>query len=337
MIWSLFLNSDGCRKQHLYIAAEALAALITGAATAASTGASAAAGAVKNKKSYKYTKKLYAQQNEYNKEAFERENERQNWLMANEARLRRMSLRQAGYSEADPEGTGVSTPAVSNMDVPTAGQFMSGTYSNYDQFFGQAADAALKYAQAKNINQDTKNKQTQSEILQDSLNVLHETFDERVNEVKSKYYKLTKENRKLDAEVDKLAEETRFIHLNADFNEETFSNRSLAIGEELKKLSADVTIAEATAAIKKVEKELSDAGILIGQDWFGTLISLAALGKGEEAVGKVSEFVSDVLNQLIQAIPEVLGSTVGGVARGVINLPANVIKGVKDAWIKNKD
>lgn len=335
MNFSLFLISEGCRRQPLCIGAEALAAIITGAATAASTGASAAAGAVKNKKSYKYTSKLYGLQNEYNKEAFERENERQNWLMANEARLRRQSLRQAGYSEADPEGTGVSTPAVSNMDVPTAGQFMPGTFTGYDQFFGQAADSALKFAQAKNINQDTKNKQTQQEILQDSLNVLGQTFEERVGEVKSKYHNLTKENRKLDAEIDKLCEETRSIQLTADFNEETFKNRSLAISEELRKLSANVDIDEATAAIKKVEKDLAESGILLGQNWFGTLVSLAALGKGEVATSKVSEFVQDILKQLISSIPEVLGSTVGGVAKGIINLPGKVVKGVKDAWNNN--
>ena len=317
------------KPSRLQIATEVLAAIIGGAATAASTGASAAAGAVKNKRSYKYTKKLYGLQNEYNKEAFERENQRQNELMYQTDRMRRMSLRNAGYSEADPEGTGTSTPAVANMDVPTAGQFMPGTFTGYDQFFGQAADAALKYAQAKNINQDTKNKQTQQEILQDSLNVLGQTFDERVGEVKSKYYNLTKENRKLDAEIDKLSEETRNINLSANFAEDTFKERSLIVGQELRKLTEDASVSEATAAIKAVEKQLADCGILVGQNWFGTLVSLAALGKGEDATQKVSEFVSDVLKQLVEAVPEVLSTTIGGVAKGIINLPGKVVQGVK--------
>ena len=95
------------------------------AAAAKSAGVAAVApavnglfGAITMRRQYKNQKKLMALQNQYDIEAFNRENERQNWLMLNEDSLKRQSLENAGYSTADPNGTGVTTPAVGNMDTP---------------------------------------------------------------------------------------------------------------------------------------------------------------------------------------------------------------------------
>ena len=75
-------------------------------------------GAITMRRQYKNQKKLMALQNQYDIEAFNRENARQDWLMRNEDSLKRQSLENAGYSTADPNGTGVSTPSVASMDVP---------------------------------------------------------------------------------------------------------------------------------------------------------------------------------------------------------------------------
>ena len=75
-------------------------------------------GAITMRRQYKNQKKLMALQNQYDIEAFNRENARQDWLMLNEDSLKRQSLENAGYSTADPNGTGVTTPSVGNMDVP---------------------------------------------------------------------------------------------------------------------------------------------------------------------------------------------------------------------------
>ena len=95
------------------------------AAAAKSAGVAAVApavnglfGAITMRRQYKNQKKLMAQQNQYDIEAFNRENARQDWLMLNEDSLKRQSLENAGYSTADPNGTGVTTPAVGNMDTP---------------------------------------------------------------------------------------------------------------------------------------------------------------------------------------------------------------------------
>lgn len=75
-------------------------------------------GAITMRRQYKNQKKLMALQNRYDIEAFNRENARQDWLMLNEDSLKRQSLQNAGYSTADPNGTGVTTPAVGDQNVP---------------------------------------------------------------------------------------------------------------------------------------------------------------------------------------------------------------------------
>lgn len=104
----------------------AAAASTAGKASAAKSAGIAAVGpsvnglfgALTMRRQYKNQKKLMALQNQYDIEAFNRENARQDWLMMNEDSLKRQSLENAGYSTADPNGTGVTTPPVGNMDVP---------------------------------------------------------------------------------------------------------------------------------------------------------------------------------------------------------------------------
>ena len=67
---------------------------------------------------YKNQRRLMELQNQYDIEAFNRQNARQDWLMRNEDSLKRQSLENAGYSTADPQGTGVTTPSVASMDTP---------------------------------------------------------------------------------------------------------------------------------------------------------------------------------------------------------------------------
>ena len=95
------------------VAAAAASAVKSAAAKSAASSAVAPAvngffGAITMRRQFKNQKKLMALQNQYDIEAFNRENARQDWLMRNEDSLKRQSLENAGYSTADPNGTGVT-------------------------------------------------------------------------------------------------------------------------------------------------------------------------------------------------------------------------------------
>lgn len=139
--------------------------LIAGAGTAAvSAAGQGAINARSARRSYKFTKKLWAQQNEYNKEAFERENARQDYLLSNIYAINKQALKNAGYSTADPNGTGMQAPSVSNMDVPTAGQFdYPAAQFDIAPYMMNAVDIMLKKAQAENVEANTAKTKAETE------------------------------------------------------------------------------------------------------------------------------------------------------------------------------
>lgn len=146
------------------IMAAAAPSLIAGTGVAAAqTLGQAAINARSARKSYKYTKKLYAEQAKYNQEAFERENPRQDYLLSNIYSINRQALKNAGYSTADPNGTGMQAPSVSNMDVPTASQFDYGV-PNFDLSGAMQTAAQLRLLdkQAENVEADTNKKKAET-------------------------------------------------------------------------------------------------------------------------------------------------------------------------------
>lgn len=97
------------------------------AAATAQASASLAAPALDSRRAWKYTKKSMALQEKYNQAAFERENERQDYLMQNAYSINKQALKEAGYSAADPNGTGLQAPATNSMDTPSGTQFQAGS------------------------------------------------------------------------------------------------------------------------------------------------------------------------------------------------------------------
>lgn len=320
-----------------------LGAILAAAGTAALPGimagtANAAVNGVINgrnaRRSYKYSKKLMKKQAAYNEEAFDRENARQDYLLNNAYVINRQALKNAGYSAADPDGQGPQNMTNNNMDVPSGTQFQV-PENKFDLLAGAQLTKTL--AEAEKIKADTDKSKTDTQIAQEELKALQETLPERIGKIKSEYFQVTKQNRQLDALVDQLEEQTRGFAITNDFNEKTIDSRSKEIDANVRKLNASASVDEALAAIKEIEKNLAQMGVIPGNNWFNTLISIAALGKGSEATGAVKDFIEDVLTEIVAAIPEVLGATVGAAANGIINLPSRLIRGVRRKWNDGKE
>lgn len=250
---------------------------------------------------YKYNKKLMALQNQYSIEAFNRENDRQDWLLRNSAALQKQGLENAGYSTADPSGTGFEQPTTNNQDVPSNPSAQPFDMSKFG--LAEALQARLVAAQAENLEiknrYEVRRQEGEIGALELDLKKYRETIDEQVGEIKSRYYNVTKQNRRLDAEIDNLAEVTKGIHLDNNFKESSLKNRLSELSTELEKLGYE-------RDIKKAEKLLADNGILLGNSDLGTFFSLATCGKTPELMDAVKSMTSAVMEGLPSMVKDLI-------------------------------
>lgn len=246
---------------------------------------------------YKYNKKLMALQNQYAIDAFNRENERQNQLLYNSAAMQRHGLASAGYSTADPSGTGFEQPAVANQDTPSNPSAPFIDIGRYDLL--QAAQARLLNEQAENLSiknrYEVRRQEGEVGVLEMDLQKYKETLPEQIASVKSQYYNLTKTNKYLDAQIDNLAEVTAGIQFDNKFKESTMKDRIATVSAELQKLGYE-------RDIKGAEKLLADNGILIGASDFGTIVGLAMQGKTPELM----ESLSGMFDMIAEKLPPML-------------------------------
>lgn len=272
----------------------------------------------------------------YAKKMFNLENQRQDYLLNNADLIRKHSLEKAGYSTADPAGTG--TTAATPVAMPSA---PSGNLSMPSINSGSIRDLSslhLQEAQADYYDVLARKEGTANELLKLDLQKYKETYETQVNTIMSEYYNLTKQNRKLDTEIDytsgltqktederkliqkqteevksrinKFAAETANITIDTKFKEATFNDRVSTITTQLQKLEHERDIAESEKIIKGVESQLSQLGIITGQGWIQSIFSMAALGRGDIAIKGMSDFLTSAMNQLTKSLPSVLGTFV---------------------------
>lgn len=143
--------------------------IITGGASGAVNGLLGLAGA---RVQYKNQKRLMKLQNQYAIDAFNRENERQDYLLANQASIYKNSLQRAGLSTAlaGIDGGAGGMPAATNMEAPSTPTAPLPDFGKIDLM-----QARLIAAQAENIEADTQKKIKETEG-QDIQNWLNQTY-----------------------------------------------------------------------------------------------------------------------------------------------------------------
>lgn len=122
---------------------------------------------------YKYNKKLMAQQNKYAIDAFNRENERQDYLLANSASIMRQNLQNAGYSAADPNGSGVQTPSQASITPPSNPSASMPDLGKFDLMQAKLINAQSELIEAQ------KEKVVSETEGQDIQNWLNRTYGEQ--------------------------------------------------------------------------------------------------------------------------------------------------------------
>ena len=226
-----------------------LSGLLAGGQSILNAGLGAAGSVV----GYNQNKSLMALQNKYAIDAFNRENARQDYLLANMGQITRNSMANAGYSAADPSGVGMMTPSTGSMQPPSNPSMSPVDFGKIDLLQANvlANQAKLIGEQAENQKIRNKYEERRQEgevgVIENDLQKYKETFNEQVNTIKSQYYNLTKQNRLLDAQVDNYAASTAGLQVAADFDRKTFDDRADSIKVTLEKLSHERDSAKWTA------------------------------------------------------------------------------------------
>lgn len=96
--------------------------------------------------------------------AFQLENERQDYLMQNSQSIAKAALAQAGYSTADPNGTGVTAAPTGSMDSPTQSSPSADIGMAALQGAQVAANIKLANAQAAKISSETDYQKMYNEL-----------------------------------------------------------------------------------------------------------------------------------------------------------------------------
>lgn len=287
----------------------------------------------------KVNEKLMEKQQQLARENFDYELAAQKRLMKENASLQKYGLQAAGYSTADPSGTGfqqLSTPGMSDPSNPTVNPGfeapqLSGIYQS-------VAQARLVNSQARLNEIDAitrgKSNEVQLKMLENDFQASSETLQTRIDTVKAQYQNLIKNNAKLDKEINQFTESIKNLQINNEILESTKEWKKKGAEQEYKKQVEEYKLLVKQNNIKAIEEKLANNGIMLGMDGITSLISIASQGKG----GDVAELLGDLLGDVLSSIPKAIASALSGFLEGVqetFDLPGK-IKNAWKSWISKK-
>lgn len=227
----------------------------------------------------------------------------------------------AGVGNLTPQ---TSTPSgqAPNTSIPSSSAGLLGSLSG---LFSSAIDGYAKTrllsAQAK--NQEIKNEyevrrqEGETGILRMQQEQMRETLPETIAHIKTKYYNDTKLGRKIDTDIDLIAEQISSLQLTNKFNDKTLSSRVAQESRKLENLIKDGRIKEADAA-------LADLGIVLGKDGLSTLLGIIARGNSPQVIDAFKDFIVES----VKALPSAIGEIFRGIIDGVADAPKQFFKGL---------
>lgn len=293
-------------------------------------GANGLLGLAGARLAYKYNKKLMAKQNQYNIEAFNRENARQDSLIRNQYVMNKEALRAAGLSEsmAGTDATGISAPSATNMDVPSNPSASAIDLGKFDLVGAANANLVSSQAELNRVQANVLAKKADAEIdkmradIKVALDTLPATIEnikaDTANKLSSKEVN-EKQAKFIEKDTDKLAEVIRGITIDNDWKVKNYQQDYNKKAQEIIGLMKD-------NRIKEAEAKLADMGIVLGADGLTTLIGVCASGHSEQIMSQLSEGFAQLISQLPEAISNIMSAlwnagkdSVTGAAKGAWN------------------
>lgn len=266
---------------------------------------------------YKRQKKLMSQQHQYELENLAAQDKYQRALQVDSASMLKESLRNAGYSTADPNGSGVTPAAVSGPSTSasgSAGEFAASLGDGASSFSAlQAGELSRSQAELNRIEAKVRERKLNSEIAKNEIEAesmrqkLPQEVDILKQEVRNKAQDWNLNEKKIqeiDANIERLSAVAQGVKIDNRY-------KPWMLEGEVTKLQRECDVLLQEGRYKAVEAKLAEFGILVGADWFSTCAAIASQGKGDELTNAMAHMISTVM----QSLPSAAGTLVDGLSR----------------------
>lgn len=273
---------------------------------------------------YNKQKKLLQKQADLQNQFYGMQNARQDYLLANADLIRKRALDRAGYSTADPQGTG-TTPAnamqVPSVSTPGFSMPSINASSVRDMQAGSllSSQAALANSQSKLASSQASyyerlaNKTTsEDERIKLEIQKFKDTYDLQVAQVKANFDQTVsqthlnnQQKETLIEQANKLAAEVDNITIDTKFNKATFDARKDEILANVRKLAAE-------GKYEEVRSKLAEHGIIAGLNMFGQIAALSLSGNASDTFAQVKGFILDLFKGVPDFLSQIVSSFVDG-------------------------
>lgn len=307
-------------------------------------------------KQWNYQQKQMALENQYNRANFSLANNTDIDKMLNGERYKKQALKNAGYSAADPNGTGVSvggstlnplnTPSSSGVPAVTGSGF-NGSLLAASQARNLDSQSALNNIEAQYrgrilglsadnaaIELKTKQESLQPILDQYKANIDYLVSSKQVNEAQAKY---------LVENASKLVEETNGIKLNNSWINRLNNQEMRLKSSEIKNNFANATRALQNGRFDKVVADLAENGIIVGADWFTQVAALSNSDHGRDLASKVVSLFTDTIESAFpsdnpsEGLGYAAANSVKNFTKGVYNfIIGDRLRDAKNKYSKRK-
>jgi len=305
-----------------------------GAATSLVSGAIGQGfSALSAARDWKYAKKLMARQHAYELENLAAQDKFQRQLAVDASSLRKRSLQNAGYSTADPEGTGTVAPTVSAPSSSASGMSISQTPTFAPGMtVTDLANANLMNSQAElnKIEAQWKSKKLAGEVglLNAQIKEIQQLLPEKVNNIKSQTDKLVADKKLSEEQANqvieatkKITEEISLLKIDEQYKPDLYKWQINEMKNTCFKLAQE-------GKFEKVKAELAQVGIIVGADWMTQLAAIVHKGTASQLLEELKNTIVGLFNTTGK-----IGSSVGqAIVDGIVD---SVPEGAKATWKEN--
>lgn len=292
---------------------------------------------------------------------YERNLKDQRQLMLDQASIQKQGLINAGINPANQAGNmTLSVPSVNNIDQAdgsynpvnqTAGPLASfGEYTQRMMDPLYRAQLDLVNAQVDKVKTDADKGKTEGEILKKQLEYASKTLNDRVNlvtqtlnekfaDVLNKGYEGTlkqgeipiqaKKLEELNSQLTLLAEQITSAKAVAKYADQYNKKKVDELTATINNLDADTKVKKVDEELKKIEKAYKEIGININSE-LGQIGALILNSNSQPIAKMVLDGVKSMMTELIKGIPDAIGSITSEAVQGVPKLAVKTLKGMWD-------
>lgn len=309
--------------------------ILTGGVTSLITGGiNSLYQGIAQRRQYKNQKKLMKMAHEYELENLAKQDEYQRGLVTDAASMTKTGLMNAGYSTADPNGTGVSPASISGPSTSATGSAGSFPIDSGSVASGisalmsgqlSASQAKLNEIQAKYLGEKMQKEidklDVEIQAAKEKLPFVADEAKANISNLSSSAHLNEERVNEISANIDKLAAETKAVDIDNNY-------RADMNVKQLAKLQAETGKLVAEGRFEAAQAKLAEYGILAGADLFTTIAALSVQGKSADLVEKMAQMIKDVVTTL----PGSLGTILSGVVDVVSDdAKKKMIEGAKKA------